>query len=389
MDINIIRQDTLGCTNKLFLDSAGCALPPKIVLEKMTAYQQQEEQIGGYELARQQANVLQTLYSELAQLLHCKPQNVAYAYNATDAFNKAMSAIPFVAGDCILTTDDDYISNHITFLSMQKRLGIKLIRAKNTDNGDLDLLDFEQLIQIHKPVLVAITHIPTNSGLIQDAEAIGQICKKYKVWYLLDACQSVGQRDVDVQKIGCDFLNATGRKFLRGPRSTGFLYVSDRVLEAGLEPLFIDRRGATWTSIEGYEPKTDATRFEINEISASVIGLTEALRYANQVGIEQIETRNQQLMARLRANLTENRKIQLLDKGSELCNILTFSVKSKDLTAVNDYLKRHEVYFSVAHKNYALIDFAKKNVDWAIRLSPHYYNTFEEIDKISEILENI
>lgn len=232
MNIQQIRLDTLGCEDKLFLNSAGASLPPTSVIQKMIEYQAQEELMGGYELEALKTADINQFYTEMATLLNCKPHNIAYAYSATDAYNKALSAIPFKAGDCILTTDDDYISNQLAFLSLQKRFQIEIVRAANLPSGELDLADFEALMLTKKPILVAITHVPTNSGLIQQAEKVGELCKKYDVWYLLDACQSVGQMQVDVQKIHCDFLNATGRKFLRGPRATGFLYVSDKALAA-------------------------------------------------------------------------------------------------------------------------------------------------------------
>ncbi|MDH4461853.1 MAG: aminotransferase class V-fold PLP-dependent enzyme [Flectobacillus sp.] len=389
MNIEQIRLDTLGCEDKLFLNSAGAALPPKSVTQIMLDYQAQEALMGGYELEALKAADISLFYSEMATLLNCQPHNIAYAYSATDAYNKALSAIPFKAGDCILTSDDDYISNQLAFLSLQKRFQIEIVRASNLPSGELDLADFEELILRKKPVLVAITHVPTNSGLVQQAEEVGKLCAKYDVWYLLDACQSVGQMLVDVQAIQCDFLNATGRKFLRGPRATGFLYVSDKALAAKLEPLFIDRKGATWTGFDEYTIQASAKRFESQEISASLLGLAEAIRYVNAIGIKNIEARNQELASKLRSNLARIPSLELLDKGSKLCNIITFRLTDKTLEEVVTHLKNNKVNFAVSLKNYAIIDFTKKQVDWAIRFSPHYYNTFEEIDRVAEIVAGI
>ena len=239
MDIVSIRNDTAGCSDKIFLNSAGSSLPPRVVTQKMIEYLVQEEQVGGYETERLRSSEIDNFYVQVAAMLNCKTHNVAYAYSATDAYARALSAIPFRANDVILTTDDDYISNQIALLSLQKRFHVKVVRTKNQPNGEIDLEFMEEQIRLHHPVLIAVTHIPTNSGLVQQAEEVGGLCKKYDILYLLDACQSVGQMVVDVQKIGCDFLNATGRKFLRGPRSSGFLYVSDKVLSGDNEPLFL------------------------------------------------------------------------------------------------------------------------------------------------------
>ncbi len=390
MDINKIRKDTVGCEDKLFLNSAGSSLPPTSVLEKMKDYLTEEELIGGYAADKLRTNEIYTFYTETAKLLNCKPKNIAFAYNATDAYARALSSIPFKNDDYILTTNDDYISNQIAFLSLQKRFGVKLLRADNLENGDIDLMHFEELMKEYDPVLVAVTHIPTNSGLVQNVEEIGKICSRYDAWYLVDACQSVGQMIVDVKKIGCDFLSATGRKFLRGPRGTGFLFVSDEVLEHKLEPLFIDMRGANWLSADEYEMVMDAKRFEMWEFSyATVVGLAEAIKYANEIGLKEIYDYNKPIIKKLRDGLSGITGIHVLDKGSSTSNIVTFHKSGINLNELETFLRNNKIFFSVSARTSARIDFAKKNVDWAIRLSPHYFNTEEEIEKVLSVIKLI
>lgn len=390
MDIIKIRKDTPGCTDKIFFNSAGSSLPPRSVVKKMIHYLQVEEEAGGYEAARLRSDEINAFYTETASLLNCKPANIAFAYNATDAYARALSAIPFKSGDCILTTNDDYISNQIAFLSLGQRFGVQLLRANNLENGDIDLIHFEELVKKHRPVLVAVTHIPTNSGLVQQAEEVGGICNKYDVWYLLDACQSVGQMVVDVKKIGCDFLSATGRKFLRGPRGTGFLYVSDEVLMKGLAPLFIDMRGADWLDEDEYKIWMNGRRFEMWEFPyASVVGLAEAVRYANEIGIQNIYAYNQPLIKKLRECLSAIDGIEVLDKGSSLSNIVTFHKQGVELNQLEDFLSKGKIYYTVSRLEYAIIDFTKKKVDWAIRLSPHYFNTMGEIENVIDVVSSI
>lgn len=389
MNIDQIRRDTLGCHDKIFLNSAGASLPPQIVVERMTEYLTQEALIGGYELAAQRSAQFDEFYIAVAKLLHTEPRNIAFTYNATDAFARALSAIPFQENEVILTTNDDYISNQIAFFSLQKRFGIEIIRAQNLTNGDLDLDDFERKIKAHSPKLVAITHIPTNSGMIQDAVSVGKLCKQYGIYFLLDACQSVGQIDVNVQELQCDFLSATSRKFLRGARGTGFLYVSDRALQDGLAPLFLDMRGADWTQNDDYTLQTNngAQRFEMWEFSyATLIGTAEAVKYANQLGMNNIEVRNQELSQYLRDKLGAIETIRVLDRGSRKGSILTFHAPNRSLEETTQLLKAHRINHSISLREFALIDYTQKGVDWAIRLSPHYFNTFEELDTVVEVL---
>ncbi|MGE6221626.1 aminotransferase class V-fold PLP-dependent enzyme [Nubsella zeaxanthinifaciens] len=387
MQIDQIRQDTLGCHDKIFLNSAGASLMPKSVIQKQMEYLQLEQEFGGYHVASQQNTVLNEFYIEAAKLINCKPQNIAFATNATDAYAKALSSIQFKPGDSIVTTDDDYISNQIAFLSLQQRLNLRIHRVKKLANNEIDLNDFLQLVKNHQPKLVAVTHIPSNSGLIQNVEEIGEICKQNGILYLVDACQSVGQLLVDTQKIACDFLTATGRKFLRGPRGTGFLYVSDRVLSQGLAPLLLDMSGARWTAPNAYELSDDAKRFEIWERScASVIGLTEAIRYANNVGMANIEAYNINLSSQLREMLQRNSNLEVLDKGLKLASIVTFHHHNVPLQALQEVLSKNNIYYSVSFKGGALIDFSEKNVDWAIRFSPHYFNKLEEMEAVTDLL---
>ena len=390
MDINLIRKDTLGCADKIFLNSAGSSLMPQSVVQKTIDYLKEEEQFGGYFVANTQAETINQFYLEVGKLLNCNAENIAFATSNTDAYAKALSSIPFVGGDSIITTNDDYISNQIAFLSLKKRLNVEVYRVKNLPNHEIDLEDLEILIKKHQPKLIAVTHVPTNSGLIQDVETVGKLCKAHDILYLVDACQSVGQLEVDVQKIGCDFLTATGRKFLRGPRGTGFLYVSEKVLEQNLSPMLIDMKGGNWTSFDEYEPIHTAKKFEYWEQScATVVGFAEAIRYANSLGLANIENYNQQLSSQLRKLLTEIPDIEVLDQGNQLASIVTFRHHKFELAQLQSLLSENQIYHSVSFKGSALIDFTKKNVDWAVRFSPHYFNTVEEIEKVVELLKRV
>lgn len=387
MNTDKIRQEIRGLSDgKLFFNNAGSSLMPNIVVDSMLDYLKQEEQFGGYEVANKNAELLENFYTETAKLINCKPSNIAFMTSATEAFSKALSSIIFKEGDTIITTVDDYISNQITFISLQKRLNVKIIRIKKLEDNELDLENLENLIKEHHPKLVTVTHIPTNSGLIQDIEAVGKICRQYDILYLADCCQSLGQMVVDVEKIGCDFLTATGRKFMRGPRGSGFLYVSDKVLEKDYAPILLDMRGAHWSEYDNYELFKTAKRFEHWEVSyAAVLGMMEAVKYANNVGLNNIENYNRKLTETFRINL-KNSGFKVLDIGINLSSIVTFCGPDNDLENIQKVLRENNIFFSASYKHSALIDFTDKKVDGAVRLSPHYFNTLEEIEKVSDIL---
>ncbi len=373
-EIKRLRSETPGCEGRIHLNNAGAALTPAIVLEAMTSHLQLEALLGGYEAADARAEAIESAYDSVAGLLGCARRNVALAENATAAYAQALSSIPFRQGDVILTSHEDYSSNQIMFLSLARRLGVRVVRAPSLPEGGADAGAMGRIIRRERPKLVALTHVPTNSGLVQPVAEIGRECRAAEVLYLLDACQSAGQMPLDVQAIGCDFLSATCRKFLRGPRGAGFLYVSDRVLEAGLEPLLPDMRGADWKGNDVYVARPTAARFENWEFNyALVLGTGEAARYATAVGLRAIAERTSPLAAGLRRRLAAA-GLRCLDRGADLCGIVTVEVPGWEGLACRDELRRRGVNTSTT-----VPDFTESD-SWALRLSPHYYNTEDEIE---------
>ncbi|MFN7116556.1 MAG: aminotransferase class V-fold PLP-dependent enzyme [Saprospiraceae bacterium] len=388
--IEQFRLETPGTKNRMHFNNAGSALTPQPVIDAIQQHFQLEIEIGGYEAEATAHHKIEDFYNVMARFLNCQPRNIAYTGSATDAYNRALSAISFAKGDVILTTKNDYVSNQIAFLELQKRFGVQLIRAEDLPEGGVDVDSVRGLIQKHRPKLVAVTHVPTNSGLVQPVAAIGEICKAENIWYLVDACQSAGQMPLNVQEIHCDFLSATFRKFLRGPRGAGFLYVSDKALDAGLEPLFLDLLSANWTASDGYETRPDARRFELWERPhALMLGSKVCVEYAMTIGLSQIETRVKYLADLCREKLSAIPGIKNLDKGKARCGITTYAITGWESNALKAKLQEFRINTSITTRLGAQLDFAEKGVDWALRVSPHYYNTEEEVVQLTESLKSL
>jgi selenocysteine lyase/cysteine desulfurase len=386
-EIKAFRNETSGCKNVIHLNNAGAGLMPDIVTKAQIDHIKLESQIGGYEAAALRKNEVQNFYTQCAKLFNCKPTNIAFTASATDSYTRALSSIPFKEGDIILTDNDDYVSNQIQFLSLQKRLGVKILRIKNAIIGGVDLNDFEEKLKKYQPKLLAITHIPTNSGLVQPINDIAKIYENYikqnagKTWYILDACQSAGQMKLNVAELACDFLTVTCRKFLRGPRGTGALYISDKALEAGLEPMFIDMRGAEWKQKDEYWQQPTAMRFEDWEFAYSaVLGTAAAIEYCLKVGEDKIWQQVKFLSASLRNQLTQINKVSVLDKGPDLGALVTFHIEGGDPKYIVSELLKRKINVSASYRAFGIIDFDEKGVEWAIRASPHYYNTTDELE---------
>ncbi|MEI8410862.1 MULTISPECIES: aminotransferase class V-fold PLP-dependent enzyme [unclassified Kribbella] len=385
-----LRADTPGCENVVHFNNAGCGLLATPVLAAVVDHLQLEATIGGYEASAARADEVRAFYREVAGLINCTPDNIAFSGSATHAYATALSSIPFERGDVILTTRNDFISNQIAFLSLRKRFGVEIVHAPDLPEGGVDVAAMAELMRTRRPRLVTATHIPTNAGLVQPIAEIGAHCRELDLLYLVDACQSVGQYPIDVEEIGCDLLTATCRKFLRGPRASGFLYVSDRVLAAGYEPLFIDMHGSRWVAPDRYEPAATAARFEEWEFPyATVLGCAAAVRYARTVGLDAISRRTPLLAARLREKLADIPGIRVLDRGTTLGALVTFEIQGWQPHPFKAAMDARRINSALSFHHFAQYDFTDKSVDWCLRLSPHYYNTTEEIDLVANAVADL
>jgi selenocysteine lyase/cysteine desulfurase len=390
LDVAALRADTPGCAHTVHFNNAGSGLMPGAVVTAMVDHLRLEARVGGYEAAAARPDDVHAFYTETAALINGDPDGIAFFGSATQAYATALSSIPFQAGDVILTTRNDYVSNQIAFLSLARRFGVRLVHAPDAPEGGADVAAMADLMRSHRPRLVAVTHMPTNSGLVQPVAEIGRVARELDLLYLVDACQSVGQYPVDVASIGCDLLTATCRKFLRGPRGSGFLHVSDRVLAAGYEPLFPDVRGATWTGPQSYEPQATAVRFEDWESAyAVVLGCAAAARYARRVGMPAIWRRSSALAARLRERLSAIPGGRVLDRGPSLSAIVMFALDGVAAETVKAALAGQGINSHVSSRNVEVFDLGDRDVGWALRLSPHYYNTEEEVDRVAAAIAEV
>jgi selenocysteine lyase/cysteine desulfurase len=382
------RDDTPGCARQIHFNNAGSGLMPRAVLDAMVAHLNREANFGGYESADDAEGAVADAYAGVAKVLGTQPRNIAVVENSTVAFFQALSAFDFKPGDVIVTTRNDYISNQLAYLSLARRRGVEVRRAADLPSGGADPQSVKELLRGSRVRLLAVTWVPTNSGLIQPVETLGEIAEAAGMPYLVDGCQAVGQIPVDVTKLRCDFFSGTARKFLRGPRGIGFLYVSDRALQRGDFPLYIDMRGADWVSADSFAPAPDARRFENWEFAYSlVLGLGEAARYALAVGVERGGRRARDLAARLRGKLSELRGIRVLDRGNELAAIVTIEVAGWEASELSRVLRTCGINTSASLRAYAVIDMDEKRAASALRLSPHYYNTEDEIDRVVDQLK--
>lgn len=380
IDVQAARALTPGCAHVLHFNSCGSSLMPAPVLNAVKDHLDLEARMGGYEAASHALPLWEHAYDAIATLLNCDRSEVAITENASRAWALAFHAIPFKAGDRIITAHAEYVSNWLAFLLVKQRTGCTVELVPDDEHGQIDTEALRNMMD-DRVKLVAITHVPSSNGLINPAQEVGRIVRGSKALYMLDACQSVGQLPLDVQAIGCDILSATGRKFLRGPRGTGFLYVRQGILSQ-LQPVFIEHMSATWDSRDSFTWRNDARRFETWEKSyANVIGLAAAVDHALHWGLDAIAARVQLLASTLRGALVEIPGVHTHDPGPHKSGIVTFTVEGKEAAAVMQELSRQRMNVTVGRKEIARLDLEHRGLNSVVRASTHYFNTEEEIER--------
>lgn len=388
IDVSEARADTPGVGNRIHFNNCGAGLMPRPVLDAVRNHLQTEYEIGGYEAEAGARKTIEGTYDALAALLNCSRDEIAVVENATRAWDMVFYSLEFREGDTILTARSEYASNYIAYLQLAKKTGVRIEVVADDGDGQVDVEALGRRID-GSVKLISVTHVPTNGGLVHPAAEIGAVAAEHGIPFLLDACQSAGQIPIDVESMHIDFLSATSRKYLRGPRGAGFLYVKKSRIE-NLEPPFLDLHAAEWTSESGYRIRPDARRFENWESSiANKIGLGAAVNYALGWGIGEINLRVSGLAARLRGLLDGIPGVGVRDLGKTKCGIVSFTSEKMPPGEIVRRLRERNVNVSESPAKYTYLDMHGRGIGALVRAGVHYYNTEEEIDAFVRELTDI
>jgi cysteine desulfurase/selenocysteine lyase len=384
-EVQRLRAETKGAAARIHFNNAGASLPPDVVVSTVTGYLNEEAVLGGYEVEAKYRQQLDDTYASIARLINAEPEEVALMENASMGWCLGFHGINFKEGDEVIVSELEYVTNIIGALNAKKLYGIQIKVVYNDADGSFCLKKLEEAIT-DRTKLIAVTHIASTTGVVLPVAEIGKIANRHQILYLVDACQSVGQVPVDVKDIGCDILTVTGRKYLRAPRGTGFVYIKKEV-QSRLKSLFIDGRSITWVSETDFKLRDDAKRFELYEKNrALTLGLAKAADYALDIGMHRIWQRIERLAGLLRGKLRDMDGITVHDTGELLCGIVTFSVMGMGSDLVKQKLAEKDINVSVGLAKSTLLFMNKNNLQSVVRASVHYYNTEEEIDMFCKAL---
>ncbi len=382
-----LRSETPGADNVIHLNHAGSSLPTQATLDAHVGHLRREAMQGGYEAAADAHERTERVYDSIASLIGGKRHEIARLEHATAAWNAGFWSVPMQPGQRIVTANAAYGANAVGFLRAVERRGVTIDVIGDDEHGEVDVDELANRID-DDVALIAVTHVPTNGGLVNPAAAIGRVANEAGVPFLLDACQSVGQLHLDVNEIGCDLLSGTGRKFLRGPRGTGFLWASERIVER-LIPDHPDHYGADWTTPTEYVLQPTAQRFESWEFShAAWLGLGNAVDEALAIGSGRIEATVYERASSLRRRLDAS-GFTVWDLGRNPCGIVTATRDGLDPFEAMEALHSHGVNISVTTPASTRFDAAHRNLSDMMRISVHYLTTEAELDHAVASLESL
>jgi len=387
LDLAKARADTPGVNHIAHLNNAGASLAPKPVVDAVLGHVRLESEIGPYEAAERAHEAIERGHAAVGALLNCDSEEVALFDSASRAWGMALASIPLRAGDRVLISPMEYGSCYLSLLHLSRRRGVRLEVLPVDADGLVSVDELRDRLD-ERVKLIAMTHVPTHDGLVYPVSLIGQVTRQNGIPFLVDACQSVGQLPIDVEEIGCDMLVGCGRKYLRGPRGTGFLFARREFAEQ-LTPAMVGLDGVEWT-VGDYRFAPAARRFDTWETNcAARIGLGVAIDYALAWGVEHTWPRIRQLAAGLRAEINRIPGVTVLDRGQERCGTVAITVQGWDAASVRAQLHRAGINTWVCLANAACVDMQMRGLDSLLRVSVHYYNSSEELARLCTVLESL
>ncbi|SOY69312.1 aminotransferase class V-fold PLP-dependent enzyme [Cupriavidus taiwanensis] len=389
MDIQAIRADTPLTASTIYLDTAAASIPPDAVLDTVRGYLLDTGHVGIYLPAFRKETYarVEAVRATLAGWLNCAADELAFTKNATESISIAARGIAWQAGDEVLVADTEMLSNLLPWRRLEQSHGIVVKMVAANAEGLLSAAAFAAAIT-PRTRLLTFSHLPNSTGAVQPAAQICAVARQHGVLSLVNGAQSVGMLRSDVAELGCDVLAGCGRKALRATEGSGFLYVR-RALIAQIEPMLVgwwngayDRATGALSLVPG------ARRFEAGcPIVPAILGLGTAIDYAAAIGIDAIEARVRDLTEYAVAKFSSIPGFELYGPAdvAHRIGIVPFNVRGVDPARIVAALETQQCIIEAGNFMADAI-LARYGVSTMARVSLHYFNTHEEIDRVAALI---
>ena len=390
IDVAAERAATPGCATVTHLNYAGAALPTAATLATVTAYLEHEARRGGYEAEAEAGEALAATRASAAALVGADPEAVVLTGSDTEGWTRAVWGLVLGGllprGRRVLVDRAAYDSHAIALLQACEHTGAVLEVVGSEPDGTLDLDALDAALAGGDVALACLTHVGTHRGLVNPVEEAGPRCAAAGAITAVDACQSLGQLPVDVARMGCDILTGTGRKWLRGPRGTGLLFVRPELAER-MAPIGTDGRSAVWEADDRVRMRPGLQRFVPFETPVALrLGLGTAIDHALGLGLEAIAARVGAVAEELRALLSGIDGVEVHDGGRRRCGIVTFTVAGRTPPEVVAAAGAAGINVSATDTPAARLDLGPPRPPAVVRASPHYLTTEDETARLAEVV---
>ncbi|MBC3233478.1 MULTISPECIES: aminotransferase class V-fold PLP-dependent enzyme [Pseudomonas] len=388
LDVQHLRDETPGCQSGIVhFNHAGASLPSQATLDAIIEQLQREARDGPMEAGEHGAVLAEKARRAAAQLLNAPASSIAFASSGSTAWSMAFQALgPWQPGDRILVGRHEWGGN-LASMELAVQAGARVEVIPCDDSGAACPLALQAMIDA-RVKLIDLTWLPANGGLINPAQAIGEVARRHAIPYFIDAGQAVGQVPVDVQALHCDVLKSAGRKHLRGPRGTALLYVRGDFLER-LSPAQRDVFSAPWTD-QGFDLRNDARRFETSETSFALLaGLGNALQEMNRLGIERVWERVSRTSERIREALRGMAGVTLHDLGTRQSGLIAFNLAGWDAFELKRRLGLKRINIGANGVAYTPLDMQARGLESVARVSVSPLNNDHDIELLLAALREL
>lgn len=405
MDVEKIRQDfpvlqkNIKGKPLIYMDSACMSLKPRQVIDAIVRYYQEFPACAGrsnHGLSNQVEEARQKARQTMQKFIGAKKsEEVIFTRNATEGLNLVTSSLGLGKGDVVLTTDREHNSNLLPAQQLQKRVGAEH-KVCLSDNEHMFSLDNFQDMLNRDVNLVSMVYTSNLDSYTLPVKEIIKMSHDNSSLVLLDAAQAAPHHEIDVRKLGVDFLAFSGHKML-GPTGTGVLYVNSRHYEgnsdfAGLQPFLVGGETVEWSTYQEHKFLKPPEKFEAGlQNYAGEIGLAAAAEYLKKVGMTNIEKHEQALTSGLHDALCSLDGVRIVGVQRPECRggITSFVIEGMGYHDVAMLLDRNHNIATRSGQHCVHSWFRAHGIEGSVRASLYLYNTEKEVETLITALEEI